>query len=71
MAGLLHAHADSPELNVVFEAMKAGALDVVPKPADFGSTRSGDWEEDLVTKVKTIAGIHPKPISTFGGSSKI
>lgn len=49
------AHAYSQELNVVFEAMKAGALDIAAKPAGFGEHGSGDWNRDLVTKLKALA----------------
>lgn len=58
---IVTAHVDSPELNVVFEAMKAGALDVVAKPIGFGERENGDWEQGLVAKVKALAGIHPRP----------
>jgi len=55
------AHADSPELSVAFGAMKAGALDVVAKPAGFGQDGEGEWGRELLTKVKALAAIHPWP----------
>ncbi len=55
---IVTAHADSPELNVAFEAMRAGALDVVAKPQAFGED-SDEWEDDLVTKAKELAQIKP------------
>jgi two-component system chemotaxis response regulator CheB len=54
--------ADSPELNVAFEALKAGALDVVPKPLGFGEMEDRDWGRDLVAKVKALAGVRPRPV---------
>ncbi len=60
---IVTAHADSPELNVAFEAMKAGALDVVAKPAGLGSEENGDWGQELVSKVKVLAGVHPRPLA--------
>ena len=59
---IVTAYADSPELNVAFEAMKAGALDVISKPTDFGGGASGDWGRDLVAKVKALAGVRPRPV---------
>lgn len=50
------AHGDSPELNVAFEALAAGALDVVAKPVGFGP-ESGEWEAEFIHKVKQIAGL--------------
>ena len=57
------AHADSPELGVVFEAMKAGALEVVGKPADIDT----EWGRELGNKIKILADVHPQP--TEGGDS--
>ena len=59
---IVTAHADSPELNVAFEAMKAGALDVVPKPAGFDTGGESDWGQDLVAKVKALASVRPRPV---------
>lgn len=59
---IVTAHVDSPELNVVFEAMKAGALDVAPKPVGFGEEENGDWERELILKVKALAGVRPRPL---------
>jgi chemotaxis response regulator CheB len=60
---IVTAHADSPELNVVFEAMKAGALDVVTKPTGFDELKNSGWEHELVAKVKALAGVHPRPVA--------
>ena len=56
---IVTAHADSPELNVAFEAMEAGALDVVPKLKGFGE-EAEDWEQELINKVKELAVIKVK-----------
>jgi two-component system chemotaxis response regulator CheB len=58
---LVTARADSPELNVAFEALKAGALDMVAKPAGFGE-EDDDWGRELVAKVKALAGVPPRPV---------
>ena len=55
---IVTAHADSRELNVAFEAIQAGALDVVAKPTPFESNDS-PWESELVAKVKGLAAIRP------------
>jgi len=60
---IVTAHSDSPELNVAFEAMKAGALDVVAKPAGLGEGENGDWEQGLVAKVKALTGVRPRPVA--------
>jgi chemotaxis response regulator CheB len=60
---IVTAHADSPELNVVFEAMKSGALDVVAKPTGFDELKNSEWEHELVAKVKALAGVHPRPVA--------
>ncbi len=59
---IVTAHMDSPELNVAFEAMKAGALDVVTKPAGLGSEENGEWGRELVAKVKALASVRPRPM---------
>jgi two-component system chemotaxis response regulator CheB len=61
---IVTAHADSPKLNVVFEAMKAGALDVVNKPVAFDEVENGAWGWDLMDKVKVLAGVRPRPIAS-------
>jgi len=50
------AHEDSPELNVAFEALRAGALDVVAKPAGFGE-EGMVWEKEFIAKVKALADL--------------
>jgi two-component system chemotaxis response regulator CheB len=60
---IVTAHADSPELNVVFEAMKAGALDVVAKPIAFDEVENGAWGWELLSKVRGLAGVRPRPVT--------
>ena len=57
---IVTAHAESPKLKVAFEAMKAGALEVVSKPNDFGQEPNGDWEHELLTKVKAMVSVRPR-----------
>jgi two-component system chemotaxis response regulator CheB len=60
---IVTAYADAPELNVVFEAMKAGALDVVAKPVGFGGEgedEDEDWGQELVAKVTALADMRPR-----------
>ena len=64
---IVTAHADSPELNVAFEAMKAGALDVVAKPVGFGDEEDEEWGRELVSKVKALAGVRPRPSAGVEG----
>jgi len=52
------AHSDSPDFVVVFEAMKAGALEVLGKPASF----DGEWGRELGCRIKSLAGVHPRPM---------
>jgi two-component system chemotaxis response regulator CheB len=59
---IVTAHADSAELNVVFEAMKAGALDVATKPLGFGDIENGAWGQELVSKVRALAGVRPRSL---------
>ena len=47
---------------MAFEAMKAGALDVVTKPAGLGSEENGEWGRELVAKVKALASVRPRPM---------
>ena len=55
---IVTAHADSPELNTAFEALKAGALDIVAKPPAMGEELPGNWGQELVAKVKALADVY-------------
>lgn len=61
---IITAHADSPKMNVVYEALKAGALDVIAKPAALDLADEARWRAELIGKVKTFSKIQPKPIKT-------
>ncbi len=52
------AHAESSDFDVVFEAMKAGALEVLGKPAGY----SGEWGRELGEKIKRLASVRPRPL---------
>jgi len=56
---MVTAHADSREPAVAFEALKAGALEVVAKPSELGRNR--EWESKLVATVKAVAGLTVAP----------
>lgn len=51
------AHADSNEPRVAFEALKAGALEVVGKPSDMARAGEDSWGQSLVRTVKDVAGV--------------
>jgi two-component system chemotaxis response regulator CheB len=55
---IITSHENAPELNVVFNAIKAGALEVMSK----GTVESDDdvWKQELLTKVKTLVNVRPK-----------
>ena len=56
---LVTSHAVSQEVKAAFEALKAGALDVMPKPVGLGGEEDDDWERGLVEKVKSLAFVFP------------
>ncbi|MBU2489434.1 MAG: response regulator [Proteobacteria bacterium] len=49
------AHSEYQSANVVFEAMAAGALDVVAKPLAMDDPASEAWEQELTHKIRTLA----------------
>ena len=51
------AHADTNEPRVAFEALKAGALEVVAKPVDAERATQDAWGQSLVSTVKAVAGV--------------
>jgi two-component system chemotaxis response regulator CheB len=56
---MVTAQADNRELNVVFEAMGAGALDVISKPEGFG-LEPPEWESEFLLKVKELGKVEPQ-----------
>ena len=57
---IVTAHADSPEMNVVFEAMQAGALDVIQKPDVSDKAQYDDWVNTFIEKIKLLSKINLK-----------
>ncbi len=55
------SHADSADLELVFDALGAGALDLINKPRGFEEEENGKWEHEFLTKVKALSRIIPKP----------
>lgn len=66
---IVTALVDSPDLNVAFEAMKVGALDLITKPVGFGQEKSDQWGEDFVARVKALAGIRPRSWDEINGTA--
>jgi two-component system, chemotaxis family, protein-glutamate methylesterase/glutaminase len=56
------AKSNFQEMNVAFEAMEAGALDVLAKPKGFG-LEPPNWETEFLQKVKSLVNVKPKAIS--------
>ena len=56
------AKSNFEEMNVAFEAMEAGALDVVMKPEGFGPELPS-WETEFLKMVKTLVNVKPKGTS--------
>lgn len=59
---IVTAHAGSSRMNLVYEAMKAGALDVIAKPDASDLDQLSKWEQDFRMKVQTLALVKPHPI---------
>ncbi len=53
------AKSNYQEMNVAFEAMEAGALDVLAKPAGFG-LEPPTWEMEFLQKIRRLAEVRPK-----------
>lgn len=51
---IVTAHMDSPDQNLIFEAMQAGAVDVMAKPKN-SRLLMEDWKVELVDKIKTLS----------------
>ncbi len=59
---IVTALSDTPSLDMAFEAMKAGALDLFTKPVGFGQEKSDEWVEEFLVKDKTLALIQPPAV---------
>lgn len=53
------AYAEAQEMNIVFEAMKAGALDVVAKPSR-QQAEVGEWADELQVKIRSVLNASPQ-----------
>ena len=51
------AHANMDEPRVAFEALKAGALEVVAKPVEVGAAIQDSWGRSLLNTVKAVAEV--------------
>ena len=56
------AHSDTPELNMAFDALSAGALDLINKPRGFEEGNEDEWGRELLSKIKALARVRPKPM---------
>ena len=54
---MVTAHANIREPAVAFEALKAGALEVVAKPGELGWENDTSWGSNLVATIKAVAGM--------------
>jgi two-component system, chemotaxis family, protein-glutamate methylesterase/glutaminase len=54
---VITAHANTADLTPVFEAIKAGALEVLPKPSDSLDWQDGEWSAILVERIRALAKI--------------
>ena len=59
---IVTAYAHSPELDVVFESMIAGAMDVVAKPTLSSDVENEGWKREIVAKIKALGGFRPRPL---------
>jgi two-component system, chemotaxis family, protein-glutamate methylesterase/glutaminase len=56
---IITAHENAPELKLVFNAMKAGALEVMNKCA---VDDDDAWKRELIIKIKTLAKVRPHQV---------
>lgn len=52
---IVTGQVDSPDMNVIFEAMKAGALDVIEKPVLAQEAQYQAWATAFIEKVRTLS----------------
>lgn len=52
------------EVDNIYKVLKAGAVDVLPKPQATSSTESEEFKKQLVTKIRILATkqVFPKPL---------
>ena len=56
---VITAKSNYQEMNVAFEAIAAGALDVLAKPKGFGF-EPPNWEMEFIQKVKNLVNVTPR-----------
>jgi two-component system, chemotaxis family, protein-glutamate methylesterase/glutaminase len=54
---IVTGQVDTQEMNVVFEAMKAGALDVIAKPVSRQDARYQAWVSEFIEKVQLLSQV--------------
>jgi len=54
---ILTAHMSSSEMDVAFEALKAGALDIMSKPNVLIKGNNKKWEDEFLNKIKSLYAI--------------
>jgi len=61
---IVSAHANKVDLTPVFEAMKAGALEVIAKPHGNAEMSDADpeWQQNLLAKLKGLAEASPRTV---------
>ncbi len=53
------SHLNAKRLNVAFEAIKAGALDVMGKPHGRDEQEYQRWQQELIAKIKALSNVQP------------
>jgi two-component system chemotaxis response regulator CheB len=51
---IITGHANSQDLNIAFEAIRAGALDIMDKPSGMKDSAS-EWGKELTAKIRSLA----------------
>jgi len=63
---IVTSHAESRELNLAFEAMRAGALDVAAKPVGTTPGEAARWRRELTAKIRALADTCPLSMERAG-----
>jgi two-component system chemotaxis response regulator CheB len=63
---IVTALAPAPYLSVAFDALRAGALDVVARPQGLADWFDPSWERPFLNRVRTLAGIKPPAFDVTG-----
>ncbi|WP_159790752.1 chemotaxis-specific protein-glutamate methyltransferase CheB [Sodalinema gerasimenkoae] len=54
---ILSASVQAEDTQNVFRVLKAGAVDVLPKPIDGGMNNWQDLQQELITKIRVLSGV--------------